>query len=265
MIAAVTALVVLVSGCAKKTDGANRGGPTKTTDESGATEQLSGSITVSAAASLADVFDRIEADFVAAHPEVRISINYGSSGQLAKQIQEGAPVDVAAFADTVPMDTLADAGLLDGKARVFARNRLVIVTKAGNPTHIESVADLASAGVIALCNENAPCGKYAAEILRNAGSKLDESRVTRGQDARATLGAVSEGDAVAGIVYRTDAASVADKVAMVPIPEDLNVTADYPIAVLRDTRNAALARAFTDHVLSSQGRATLTQYGFVLP
>lgn len=265
LLIAATALVVLVSGCAKKGNGANESGPAKSTVESTTTEALTGSITVSAAASLTDAFDQIKAEFEAEHAGLEVTINYGSSGQLSTQIQEGAPVDVAAFADTTPMDALAGADLLDAPAQTFARNRLVIVTKPGNPANIKTLDDLATAGVIALCNENAPCGKFANQILSTAGVTVDESKVTRGQDVKATLGAVTEGDAVAGIVYETDATSVAGKVTRVEIPEDVNVTAQYPIAVIKESQNADVAKAFVRFVLAKQGQAVLSNFGFLAP
>ncbi|MCB1257096.1 MAG: molybdate ABC transporter substrate-binding protein [Microthrixaceae bacterium] len=264
---AVVAVMVAFTGCSSNSD--DTGDASSTTASTSSTEstapELSGQITVSAAASLTDAFDKIKDEFIAAHPDVEITINYGSSGQLSTQIQEGAPVDVAAFADTTPMDALASADLLDAPAQTFARNRLVIVTKPGNPSNIKTLDDLATAGVIALCNENAPCGKFANQILSTAGVTIDESKVTRGQDVKATLGAVTEGDAVAGIVYETDATSVADKVARVEIPEDANVTAQYPIAVIKESQNADVAKAFVEFVLAKQGQSVLSDFGFLAP
>lgn len=259
--------MVAFTGCSSNSDDA--GDASSTTALTSSTEspapELSGQITVSAAASLTAAFDKIKDEFIAAHPGVEITINYGSSGQLSTQIQEGAPVDVAAFADTTPMDALAGADLLDAPAQTFARNRLVIVTKPGNPSNIKTLDDLAIAGVIALCSENAPCGKFANQILSTAGVTIDESKITRGQDVKATLGAVTEGDAVAGIVYETDATSVADKVARVEIPEDANVTAQYAIAVIKESQNADVAKAFVEFVLAKQGQSVLSDFGFLAP
>ncbi len=106
---------------------------------------------MSAAASLTEAFTTIKDDFVDANPGATVTINFGSSGTLATQITEGAPADVAAFADQAPMTTLDDAGLLAAPAQVFARNQLVIVTQPGNPKGITSLADLATVGTVSLC------------------------------------------------------------------------------------------------------------------
>ncbi len=147
-----------------------------------------------------------------------MSLNFDSSSTLATQILEGAPADVFASADEESTARLTDENLIAGEPQVFARNELVIVTKPGNPEGISGLADLADAGVISLCGEQAPCGRYAAEALSNAGVRIDEASITRGQNVGATLTAVAEGDAVAGIVYVTDARSAGDAVEAVEIP-----------------------------------------------
>ena len=186
---------------------------------------------MSAAASLTGAFSTIKDDFVKANPDANITINFGSSGTLETQIEGGAPADVAAFADEATMKKLADKSLLAAPAQIFATNQLVIVTKPGNPKGIKTLADLATAGTISLCADTAPCGKYANQILQTAGVTIPTSSITRGQDVKTTLTAVTDGDAVAGIVYVTDAQAAGAKVDTVEIPAAQNAIAKYPIAV----------------------------------
>lgn len=192
-----------------------------------------GEITVSAAASLTEAFTELTNEFIAANPGVVVRTNFGSSAQLAEQVISGAPVDVVAFADNRTMDRLDDAGLI-GPVRTFALNSMVIVTKPDNPKGIESLADLASpdVGVVSLCRIEAPCGTYAELILGSAQVELDGSRITRGQDVKDTLGAVTNGDAEVAIVYRTDAITAREQVTVITIPDSVNVAASYPIAVV---------------------------------
>jgi molybdate transport system substrate-binding protein len=258
LLVAVTIATLLAASCSPDDD-------TATSSTSGSTSELSGSIIVSAAASLTDAFTTLQEDFVLEHPDAEVTMNFGSSGSLATQIEEGAPADVAAFADTVPMAALDDAGLLAGTSEVFARNQLVIVTQPGNPSGIEDLSDLAGAGTISLCTDTAPCGRFADQILADAGVSIPTTEVTRGTDARATLTAVTEGDAVAGIVYVTDAAGAAEQVDAVEIPDTLNVVASYPIAVVDGTPATALATAFVAYVLSEDGQAVLRDAGFLAP
>ncbi|MBK5289622.1 MAG: molybdate ABC transporter substrate-binding protein, partial [Acidimicrobiia bacterium] len=162
---------------------------------------LGGSITVSAASSLGPAFESIVAEVKRQNPRAKVQLNLASSTALALQIEQGAPADVFASADPVAMGRLGVASHLAGRAEPFARNRMTIVTKPGNPRRIRSLADLRRAEVVAECVSTAPCGTYAAQALDRAGVELDEGSVTREPDAATTVGAVANGDADAGIVY----------------------------------------------------------------
>ena len=133
---------------------------------------MTGSITVSAASSLTGAFGQLETTFHAAHPGTTIAFNFGSSGALATQIQQGAPADVFASASPGDMDTAVKAGDIEGTPVTFARNCLEIVVKPGNPLGIHSLADLTKAPVVSLCVTTAPCGATAEEALQKAGVTL---------------------------------------------------------------------------------------------
>lgn len=227
--------------------------------------RLSGDITVSAASSLTDAFTEMGEGFESAHPDTDVTFTFDSSGTLSEQIVSGAPVDVFASADEANMAGLADEGLLAGEPTIFARNELAIVTEPGNPAAIDSLADLASAGVVALCSETAPCGRFATEALDRAGVEVPESNVTRGRNARATLTAVSEGDAVAGIVYVTDALAAGGTVEAVTIPAGQNAIALHLVGVLDGAANPDVAEAFAAYVASEDGRLVLEEHGFLPP
>lgn len=262
MIAVLAAFVLVVGACSSDSS-SDTTTTSKATETSVAASTLSGAVTISAAASLTGSFEEIQKLFVAEHPDVTVTFNFGASGALAEQIQQGAPADVAAFADTTPMDKLVAASLIDGEPQIFAHNQLVIVTKPGNPEKITTVADLVNAGTVSLCGASAPCGKFADQILATAGVTIPETSVTRGQDVKATLAAVTQGDANAAIVYTTDAKSVGDQVETVEIPEPQNVIADYPIASVKASTNAEAAKAFIDFVLGPEGQKVLVAAGFL--
>lgn len=266
LLALVAAAALMLAACGSS--GGSEGTDTTRASSSGASTPeaaLEGEITVSAAASLTESFTDLGAAFEEAHPGTKVTFTFDSSGTLSQQILDGAPVDVFASADEKNMEKLTDADLVKGEPTVFAKNQLIIVTKPGNPGGITSLADLADAGVISLCGEDVPCGAFAGEALENAGVTIPESSVTRGQNAKATLAAVTEGDAVAGIVYVTDAEAAGDSVDTVDIPEDQNVIATYPVAVLTDAHDASLASAFVDYVVSDDGQAILEERGFLPP
>lgn len=265
LLLAVLASTVLVGvGCGSNNDTAREPGASgSTAPRSGGAVDVAGVITVSAAASLTAPFTTIGDDFMAAHPGTEITFNFDSSGTLSKQLIEGAPADVFASADMANMTKLVDAGLIAGTPEVFARNQLTIVVKKGNPKGITSLADLATAGTISLCGSEVPCGKYADEVLGKAGVTIPADAITRGQNVKATLAAVAEGDADAGIVYVTDITG--DSVEAVAIPTADNAIATYPIGVITASTNQATAEAFLAYVLSDEGQVVLEAAGLLPP
>ena len=226
---------------------------------------LRGSITVSAASSLSAAFEKLSREFSRRHPGTSVELNTGSSTALVTQIQQGAPADVFASADVANMTVLVDANRTSGAPSVFARNRLAIVTKPGNPLRITSVADLVNGPVVALCSATVPCGKYAERIVGGAGLAIPESSVTREPDAQATVGAVANGDADAAIVYVTDARGAGTAVQMVAIADGQNVIATYPATALRGSNAPKVGRAFLAFLTSAPAQAVLASFGFLPP
>ena len=141
----------------------------------------------------------------------------------------------------------------------------MIVTKKGNPDKIKTIQDLANVQTLSLCALTVPCGKYAAQMFQTAGITIPETKVTRGQDVKTTLAAVSPGDADAAIVYVSDAKAAGNTVSPVTIPDDVNVIAVYPISALKATANSATADAFVKYVLSKPAQKVLKADGFMPP
>jgi molybdate transport system substrate-binding protein len=228
-------------------------------------KKVTGTITVSAAASLTEAFTKMGTDFQKKNPGTTVTFNFGSSGTLAQQIQGGAPADVFASADGVNMQKLVTGDQVTAEPTVFASNLLAIVVKPGNPNKVKSVADLAKLDVVSLCGETVPCGKYADQILTDAGVTIDPAKITRGADVKATLAAVTTGDADAAIVYVTDAKAAGSSVATVSIPTWQNAFAVYPIAPVAASSNQDLADAWIAYTVSSAGQRTLQSFGFLPP
>ncbi|MBN9607747.1 MAG: molybdate ABC transporter substrate-binding protein [Actinobacteria bacterium] len=241
-------------------------GPSSPADTSAsntsATDALSGTLNVFAAASLKATFDQLRTTFLAAHPKVDFPpITYDGSSTLVTEIQGGAPADVFASADEKNMDKVAD--LVTGRVD-FATNTLQIAVAPGNPKHVESLADLAKPGVITVvCAPAVPCGTASQKALAKAGVTLKPA--SEEQNVTAVLTKVETGDADAGLVYRTDVNSAAGKVMGVDFPEASEAVNTYPIAVLKDSKNAAAAQAFVDLVTSPGGQQVLAGVGFGRP
>jgi molybdate transport system substrate-binding protein len=228
-------------------------------------KKLSGTITVSAAASLTEAFTKMGTDFRKRHPDATVTFNFGSSGALAQQIQGGAPADVFASADGANMQKVVNGDEVTAEPTVFASNLLTIVVKPGNPKKVRSLADLAELDVVSLCGAAVPCGKYADQVLTGAGVTIDAAKVTRGADVKATLAAVTTGDADAAVVYVTDAKAAAASVDTVPIPTWQNVYAVYPTAPLAASSSQELGRAWIEYTVSPAGQRTLQSFGFLPP
>jgi molybdate transport system substrate-binding protein len=223
-------------------------------------------LTVSAASSLTEAFTEIGKGFEDSQGEaVHVVFNFGPSDGLAAQIEESGGVDVFASASPTWMDAVAEDPGVTGRAD-FARNRLAVIVPADNPAGITSLEDLAEPGVkLVLAAEGVPAGDYAREIFDNAGITHDATAnvVSNEEDVKGVITKLLSGDADAGIGYVTDVTSaVADQVSLIEIPDDVNVIATYPIAVVASSRYPAMSQAFVDYVLGP-GQDVLRTYGFL--
>ncbi len=220
-----------------------------------------GSLTVFAAASLKASFTELAKTFEARHPGTTVTLSFAGSADLAAQINQGAPADVFASADTGNMEKVQEAGLVDGKPRIFATNTLAIAVPPGNPAGIRSFPDLAKPGIrLVQCARQVPCGAAVAAIEQRTGTDL--TPVSEENSVADVLGKVISGEADAGLVYVTDVRSAAGKVEGVPFPEAAGAVNSYPAAVLANSRNSAAARAFLDLLVSSDGEQVLAAAGF---
>ncbi|MBZ5713455.1 molybdate ABC transporter substrate-binding protein [Nannocystis pusilla] len=222
---------------------------------------------VAAAMSLKEAFVELEAGFEAEHPGVDVVYNFAGSQILAAQIVAGAPADVFASADQAQMQRAAASSRMQ-PARVFARNRLVIVTPIADGT-IEGPADLARPGLrLVLAGEAVPVGAYAREALGRAGVRdaALANVVSNEENVRGVVGKVAAGEADAGVVYATDVTdAVAGKLRTVAFAGADDVVPAYEIAALTDSPQPALAAAFVELVSGPAGAAALGERGFLPP
>ena len=246
-----------VAACSASTDTPQPSGTPTASD-------VTGNLTVFAAASLTESFTQIGKDFEATYPGTKVIFSYGGSSTLATQINNGAPADVFASASPTNMKQVTDAGSGDGTPTVFVRNQLVIAVPQGNPHGIKTLADLAKPGLkVALCAEQVPCGAAAKTAL--AAGSVTLTPVTLEADVKAALSKVKLGEVDAALIYRTDARTAAPTVEGIEFPESAKAINDYPIIVLKDAVNKSAAQAFVAYVQSDKGMAVLTGAGFQRP
>ena len=228
-------------------------------------------LTLSVAISMKEAVTELGGRFQTSHPGITLRYNFGSSGELQKQIEAGAPVDLFLSAGQLQMDELEKRGLIiPTTRRVFARNILTVVKPADSRLDITKPADLAGArvGKIVIGNpKTVPVGQYSEESLRTLGLwERVRSKLIFAENVRQALDYVARGEVDAGFVYTTDAALRADRVkeAFRP-PEDTYRPVVYPAAVVRDTKHPAVAQAFIELVLNRDGQAVLSRLGFQPP
>lgn len=241
----------------------------------GAPAPARSTLTVFAAASLTNAFNALADTLQRRQPGLRIDINYAGSQALALQIEQGAPADVFASADDRWMAVVRDSGWITGESRIFAHNDLVLIVPKRNPARIVRLQDLARDGVKLVVAEDAvPAGHYARMAMATLGQmtgypsgysqRVLRNVVSNEDNVKGVVAKVQLGEADAGIVYVSDLTpSVARHVSRIELPEAANPRADYPIAVLRQSRNATMARAFVELVLSPTGQAVLKASGFI--
>ncbi|WP_457946746.1 molybdate ABC transporter substrate-binding protein [Pseudarthrobacter sp. alpha12b] len=260
VVALAALLLAVLSGCAPAGSpdaGTGSGGATAT----GSGTKPAGAITVFAAASLEQAFTELARTFEAENPGTSVTLSFAGSSDLASQIDQGAPADVFASADTANMKKVQDAGLADGTPKDFATNTLAIAVPPGNPAGVAALKDLARPGIkLVTCASQVPCGAATARVAAAAGLTL--SPVSEENAVTDVLGKVTSGEADAGLVYGTDIKAAGTRVAGIQFPESGSAVNTYPIAGVAGGRNKATAQAFLDLVTGPEGQKVLAVAGF---
>jgi molybdate transport system substrate-binding protein len=250
LIAAAAGMAAMVAACSSPS-----------TPAPSASSSSGSQVTVFAAASLTASFTEIGRQFEARHPGTTVRFNFAGSSDLVAQLQQGAPADVFASADTANMDKATGAGLVSGSPTSFATNSMMIAVPPENPAKVASFADLTEPSAqVVVCAPEVPCGAATTQVERNTGVTLkpvsEESSVTD------VLNKVTTGEADAGIVYLTDVQGSAGGVQGIAIPAKDNAVNTYPIGVLTGSASPALAQEFEALVVGPQGQQVLADAGF---
>jgi len=254
----IAAIALLLIGCGAKVPSVNS-----------SQDNERESITVSAAISLKDAFTEIGEIYTAKSGNKKVvQFNFGASGALQQQIENGAPVDVFASAGEKQMDALAAKQLIELRSRAdFAANSLVLIVPAHPDVSVSSFSDLALPSVkkIAVGNpKTVPAGQYSNEALAKMGlvEKISDKLILA-ENVRQVLEYVIRDEVDAGIVYSTDAKQAGEKVAVAAIADETTHSPIlYPIAVVNASSRKQAAQEFIDLVLSAEGQKVLAKYGF---
>ncbi|BAY13732.1 molybdenum ABC transporter, periplasmic binding protein [Calothrix sp. NIES-2098] len=231
--------------------------------------QSNTNLLVSAAASLKDALEEIKLLYQQSQPNVNISYNFGASGALQQQIEQGAPADIFVSAGKKQVDALEQKGLLlAGTRTILAKNRLVLVVPKSS-VGVTSFYNLKDSKIkkIAIGEpRSVPAGQYGEQVLQKLKLLPQvKSKLVYANNVRQVLAAVESGNADAGLVYITDA-KISDKVkVVVAADEKYHSAIVYPLAVLKGSKNAAAAKDFAQYLTSTQAKGVLQKFGFILP
>lgn len=276
----VMSIVISAAGCAstkavedqpnqsEKTD--TVGDTTTETDEESSEPETQAEpieLIVSAAASMKDAMLEIQDLYQQENTNITVTMNFGSSGSLQQQIEQGAPADVFVSASIGKMDNLRDKSLIQEDTYTeLLENKIVLIVPKGNEAEVAGFDDINTDKIEKLAigePDSVPAGKYAKETLTNLGL-WDElgDKVLEGKDVRSVLSWVETENADAGIVYATDA-QISDQVEVVATaPDDSHSPVIYPAAVVKDTKQAEAAKAFVDYLKSDKGKEVFESFGF---
>jgi len=223
-------------------------------------------INMSVAASLKEVVTEISDAFAKAHAGVDFRSNFGASGTLAKQIENGAPVDIFFSANMEWMDYLKTRKLMDEKnIAILAYNVLVFVGKPG--LKVSGLQDVGKLDKIAIGSPSSvPAGEYTVEALKKAGMDKElEGKLVMAKDVRACLMYAERGEVNGAFVYKTDAEEMATTVKILfAVPQDLYPRVTYPVGVTARSSKMPEAVAFFKFLQSDDAREILVKHGFAV-
>jgi molybdate transport system substrate-binding protein len=225
-------------------------------------------ITVSAAISLKNAFEEIGKIFEEKYPWTKVRFNFGASGDLARQIEAGAPVDVFASAAQKDMNDIDQKGLIAPGTRMnFARNNVVLVKSSTSRIRMELFEDLQKAEVKKMVIGNpksVPAGRYAEEVLKSVNLwEAVKDKLVFAEHVRQALDYVARNEVDAAMVYSTDAMIRPKEVRIVAkAPDKSHQPIVYPIGIVKESKNQSLAKKLITLVLSAEGKNLLGKYGF---
>lgn len=234
-------------------------------------KELKGEVYAFIAASLSNSMEEIQKDFNELYPNVTIYYSADSSGTLQTQIEEGARCDLFFSAADKQMDALTEEKLTKEDTVVdLLENKVVLIKPKDGKTKVTGFENVTDAENMALAGEDVPVGQYSREIFTNLGlmDKVNKMEINECKNVTDVLAAVSEGSNEIGVVYATDAASVADKVEILAeAPADsLQTPVLYPVGLIEDKEasedDTKAAEAFLDYVESDAAIKVFEDYGF---
>lgn len=254
-------LTTLIIGCSATTQSSSQ--PKETTKETNSEPAVE--LNISAAASLKEAMTDIQDEFKKVKPNVTLTVNFGASGSLQQQIEQGAPCDIFISAGQSQMKALADKSLLlDNTKKDLVKNDIVLV--GPKETTITGLSDLTSDKVKKIAvgePQSVPAGKYADEVFTKLGVKdAISSKLVFAKDVKEVLAWSTSGNAEVGLVYKSDALSSKDAKIIETVSDDKHSPITYPIGVIKASKNPDAAKAFEDFLFTDTCKKIFEKYGY---
>lgn len=231
--------------------------------------QANSKILVSAAVSLKDALEEIKSQYQKRKPTPQISYNFGASGSLQQQIEQGAPVDLFISAAKKQMDALQEKGLImPGTVSNLVGNQLVLIAPSTSKLSITSFRGLTNPAVKRIAvgePRSVPAGQYADQVFQKLGiANAIKSKLVYGNNVRQVLAAVESGNVDAGAVYTTDAKTTGKVRVVTTANASDHAPIVYPMGILKSTKNETATKDFARYLASSAARNVFKKYGFTI-
>ncbi|WP_028593753.1 molybdate ABC transporter substrate-binding protein [Paenibacillus assamensis] len=262
--------LVWVAGCIEKAASTTSNNTQSQLSQDSSNKMEKVELTISAAASLTDALTEIQKSYEAANTNMKLNFNFGGSGALQQQIEQGAPVDLFLSAAPKNMNALVDKELIDrNQQRTLLSNELVVVVPSSASTTLESLEDLTKENIKTLAigiPESVPAGNYAKEALTHA--QLWESlqaKTVQAKDVRQVLQYVETENVEAGFVYKTDALSSSKVKIAFSVDPNSYTPVEYPIGIVKSSKHSKESEAFYTYLQSKEALDVFVKYGFSIP
>ncbi|ADO57809.1 MULTISPECIES: molybdate ABC transporter substrate-binding protein [Paenibacillus] len=269
----IFAIVLLLAGCGAGQQSASSGSSTVQNEVSGqdsSNKAETVDLTISAAASLTDALKEIQPLYESSHKGIKLNFNFGGSGALEKQIEQGAPSDLFLSASKKNMKSLVDQQLIESnQQKIWLTNELVVVIPADGTMSITSVKDLTQSEVKKVAigiPESVPAGKYAQEALTNVKLwDVLQDKLVQAKDVRQVLQYVETGNTDVGFVYKTDALTSQKAKIAFEVDSKTYSTVEYPIGIIKASKHIQEAESFYEYLQSQEALNIMAKYGFTIP
>lgn len=253
--------------CGNKTDEVKEEAKPEVVEQTQEDSKEKVDLTLSVAVSVQDAMLELQEKYETENPNIKLNFNFGASGTLMQQIEQGADVDLFISAGKKQVDELEEKGLIINDSRIdLLKNDLVLIVNGKHKDEVKSVEDLKKLEGTAIAMgepEVVPAGKYTKEALENLGVYEELTpKIVFTKDVREALNYVDSENTIAGFCYGSDAKASKNAVVAEILPEESHSPIVYPAAIISETKKLDEIQKFFDFIQTSESKAVFEKHGF---